>query len=81
MDELGKHIERTLKERGFCVVLEDELQRCRPSEKIKRAEREKQIETFAESHGWTVSIFSADSGAIRAIFEGPHRISWVSSWS
>ena len=51
MDELGKHIERTLKERGFCVVLEDELQRCWPSEKIKRAEREKQIETFAESHG------------------------------
>ena len=52
MTELAKHIERTLKERGFCVVFEDELERCWPSGEIKPADREEQIETFAESHGW-----------------------------
>ena len=69
MDELAKHIERSLKERGFCVVLEDELERCWPSGKINGADREKDIESFAESHGWIVSILDADSGAKRAIFE------------
>jgi len=68
MDELAKHIERSLKERGFYVVLEDELERCWPSEKIRRADREKQIQTFAKSRGWIVSILNTDSG-MRAIFE------------
>ena len=68
MDELAKHIERSLRERGFCVVLEDELERCWPSEKIKRADREKDIQSFAESRGWNVSILNTDSG-MRAIFE------------
>src|SRR5215470_3614819 len=49
--ELAKHIERNLRERGFCVVLEDELERCRPTEKIERGDREKQIQTFAKSRG------------------------------
>jgi hypothetical protein len=71
MAELAKHIERTLKERGFCVVFEDDLERCWPSEEIEPADREEQIETFAESHGWMVSILNTDSGVIRAIFEGP----------
>ena len=69
MDELAKHIERSLRERGFCVVLEDELERCWSSEKSDREDREKQIQTFAKSHGWMVSILDADSGAKRAIFE------------
>jgi hypothetical protein len=68
MDELAKHIERSLKERGFCLVLEDELERCWPSEKIKGADREKQIQTFAKSRGWIVSILDTDSGVMRAIF-------------
>jgi len=74
MTELTKHIERTLKERGFSVVFEDEWERCWRSEEIKPADREEQIETFAESHGWIVSILNTDSGVIRAIFEGapPH---------
>jgi hypothetical protein len=72
MDELAKHVERSLKERGFCVVLEDELERCWPSEKIKRADREKQIQTFAKSRGWIVSIPNTDSGA-RAVFEAAPR--------
>ena len=75
MDELAKHIERSLRERGFCVVLEDELERCWPSEKTKCADREKQIQTFAESRGWIVSILNTDSGVMRAIFEGPDSIS------
>jgi hypothetical protein len=69
MDELAKHIERTVKERGFCLVLEDELERCWPSEKIRHADREEQIQTFAKSHGWIVSILNTDSGVMRAIFE------------
>jgi hypothetical protein len=68
MDTLAEHIERCLKEREFCLVFEDELERCWPSEKIKPAEREKQIQTFAKSHGWTVSILNTDSGVVRAIF-------------
>jgi hypothetical protein len=68
MDELAKHIGRSLKERGFCIVFEDELERCWPNEKIDRGDREEQIQTFAKSHGWMVSILNTDSGAMRAIF-------------
>ena len=74
MDELAKHIEWCLKEREFCVVFEDELERCWSIEKIKRADREKQIQAFAKSHGWIALILDTDSGAIRAILEEPHRI-------
>jgi hypothetical protein len=31
-------------------------------------EREKQIQAFAESRGWNVSIHNSDSGFTRAIF-------------
>ena len=72
MDELAKHIERSLKERGFCVVLEDELERCWPSAEINLADREKDIESFAESRGCKVSILNTDSGA-RAVFEAAPR--------
>jgi hypothetical protein len=68
MDELAKQIERRLKERAFHLVLEDELERCWPSEKIKPADREKQIQTFAKSRRWIASILDTDSGVIRAIF-------------
>jgi hypothetical protein len=68
MGELAKNIERSLKERGFCLVLEDELERCWPSARIKGADREKQIQTFAKSRGWIASILNADSGVMRAIF-------------
>ena len=67
MDELAKRVERTLKELGFCVVFEDELQCCWLSEKIKHAEREKQIHAFAKSYGWIVSILNTDSGVMRAL--------------
>jgi hypothetical protein len=68
MDELAKHIEQRLKERGFCLVLEDALERCWPSHEINRPDREEQIETFAKTHGWMVSFLTADSGVMRAIF-------------
>jgi len=68
MDTLAKHIERCLKKREFCLVFEDELERCWPSKKMERAEREKQIQAFGESHGWSVSILNTDSGLSRAIF-------------
>ena len=69
MDRLAKRIVRDLEERHFCLVLEDELERCWPSEKIEPAKREKQIQTFAELHGWSVSILNTDCGLMRAIFE------------
>jgi len=69
MDELAKDIERSLRERGLCVVLEDELERCWPTGKINRGDRKKDIEFFAESRGWNVSILNTDSGVVRAIFE------------
>ena len=68
MHKLATHTERSLKERGFCVVFEDELERCWRIEKIKRADREKQIQTFAKSREWIVSILNTDFG-MRAIFE------------
>ena len=67
LERLAKHIARQLKERKFCLVFEDQLERCWPSERIKRAERESQIQAFAKSRGWSASILDSDSG-IRAIF-------------
>jgi len=71
MDELARHIEQSLRERGFCVVFEDELECCWPSEKIDLGDREETIQSFAKSRGWTVSVLT-DSGAARAIFERPY---------
>ncbi len=69
MDELAKHIERTLKEREFCLVFEDELERCWPSQKMDDpSERENQIQAFAKSHGWSASVLNTDSGLVRALF-------------
>ena len=73
MDVLAKQIEWGLKERGFCIVLEDELERCWPSQKLKPVDREEQVETFAEQRGWLVSILNTDSGVMRAIFSPSSR--------
>jgi hypothetical protein len=69
MDELARNIEQSLKERGFCVVFGDELERCWPSEKIDLGDREETIQSFAKSRGWIVSVLNNDSGGTRAIFE------------
>ena len=68
MDRLANHIERTLEERGFCVVFEDDLKRCWPSNQISEAERKSEIHSFAESRGWSATILDGVFGT-RAIFE------------
>lgn len=67
LNELTKRISGQLKERGFCLVFAAELERCWPSEEIEAVEREREIEAFAKSNGWSVSILDVDSGT-RAIF-------------
>ena len=68
MDRLAGRIERDLEERHFCVVFEDEIERCWPKEKLDQMERERQIQGFAKSHGWSVSIHDFESGRIGALF-------------
>ena len=67
MDRLAKRIGRDLEERHFCVVFEDEIERCWPKEKLVQMEREEEIQAFAESHGWNASIHNSE-GLTRAIF-------------
>jgi hypothetical protein len=69
MKTLAEQIAQQLKNRAFCVVFEDELERCWPRKKNRRAERERQIQAFAESRGWSAFIHDSDSGQIRAIFQ------------
>jgi len=64
---LTEHIAQQLKERGFCVVFTDDLERCWPSSEMSEAERERKIQDFAESHGWTAAI--QGGFATRAIFQ------------
>jgi len=56
VDKLAKHIEKHLEEREFCVVFEDEVERCWPRKKIKRAELQNQIQAFANSRGWSTFV-------------------------
>jgi hypothetical protein len=67
---LAQHITQQLKERGFCVVFEHDLERCWPSSGMSRAERERKIQDFAESQGWTAAILDAGFST-RAIFQKP----------
>jgi superfamily II DNA/RNA helicase len=64
---LAEHIAQQLKERGFCVVFEGDLERCWSSGGMSRAERERKIQDFAESQGWTAAIQAGF--ATRAIFQ------------
>ena len=65
---LTEHIAQQLKERGFCVVFDGDLERCWPSSGMSQAERERKIQDFAESQGWTAAILEAGF-ATRAIFQ------------
>ena len=67
MDRLARRVERELEERHFCVVFEDELERCWPSEELEALERHTQIEAFAKSRGWNAFIHNSE-GLTRAIF-------------
>jgi hypothetical protein len=74
LQRLARDIATRLEQREFCLVFEDELERCWPSEDMESIERENQINAFAKSHGWTVSVLSVDSGS-RAIFR--KRDTWI----
>jgi hypothetical protein len=67
---LAKHVAARLRERAFCVVFEDDLERCWPSATLERAVREEEIQSFARSQGWVAVILTGDAG-IRAIFSKP----------
>ena len=67
MKTLAEQIAARLGEQAFCVVFEDDLERCWPSNKIVAAKRNREIENFAESHGWTAAILEGAFGT-RAIF-------------
>ena|SRR5215510_8914754 len=68
LESLARHIEWHLKERPFYVVFEDELQRYWLTEKINDSELERQIQAFAESHGWNVFIHNTHADRTRAVF-------------
>ena len=65
---LAKHIATHLGERAFCVVFENDLERCWPRKEMARSEREREIQAFAESHGWTAAVVEGAFGN-RVIFE------------
>jgi hypothetical protein len=66
MKTLAEHIAQQLKEREFCVVFENDLERCWPRKEMSRTKREKEIQGLAESQGWTAAILDSGFGA-RAI--------------
>ena len=67
MKTLTKQIATRLGEETFCVVFEDDLERCWPSNKMPPAKRNNEIQNFAESQGWTAAILEGAFGT-RAIF-------------
>jgi len=67
MKTLTKDIAARLEERPFCVVFEDDLERCWPSDEMAEAKREREIQNFAISQGWTAAILEGTFGT-RAIF-------------
>ena len=66
---LAKHIAEQLEERGFCVVFEDDLNRCWPSNDMEPTTRLREIHCFAEAHGWSAAIVDTGLLGTRAIFE------------
>jgi hypothetical protein len=69
MKTLAKHVAAQLEERAFCVVFENDVERCWPSNKMTPAKREIEIQSFAESQGWTAAVLEGGFGT-RAIFRG-----------
>jgi hypothetical protein len=68
LDALAIHIEWRLKDRCFCIVFEDQVERYWPSKRLTEMERERQIQAFAESHGWSAFMHKTDFDRTRAIF-------------
>ena len=64
---LAKHVAARLAERAFCVVFEDDVEHCWPRKKMTRPKRERKIQSFAESQGWTAAMVEGVFG-MRVIF-------------
>jgi len=75
MKILAKHVANQLEERGFCVVFEDDLERCWPSREMTRSVRESSIQAFAESQDWDATILEGEFGT-RAIFQKTETSGW-----
>ena len=67
---LAKYVAARLRERAFCVVFEDDLERAWPSKGMASEIRERRIQDFAESQGWSAAIVESGFGT-RAVF---HRL-------
>jgi hypothetical protein len=65
---LTEHIAAQLDERTFCVVFENDLKRCWPSNPMAEDEGNSEIHRFAKSHGWSATILEGVFGT-RAIFQ------------
>jgi hypothetical protein len=68
MKILAKHVAAWLEERAFCLVFEGDLERCWPRTGMARSEREREIQNFAKSQGWTAAIVEGAFGT-RIIFQ------------
>jgi hypothetical protein len=68
MKILAKHVAVRLEKRAFCVVFEGDLERRWPRQLFKRPERERKIQNFAKSQGWTAAIVEGAFGT-RVIFK------------
>ncbi len=66
MKALAKRIQKSLNNKKAVTILESELERVWPSERIKRLEREKKIHAFAEAYGLEAYVW--DPG-IRVVFK------------
>jgi hypothetical protein len=67
---LANHVSAELEKRPFCVVFENDLNRCWPNNPKEAAERNSEIHRFAESHGWSATILEGVFGT-RALFQRP----------
>jgi hypothetical protein len=64
---LAKHVAVRLRERAFCVVFEDDLERGWPSKGMAPEIRGRTIQDFAESQGWSAAIVDSGFGT-KAVF-------------
>jgi hypothetical protein len=67
MKILAKHVAARFEKLAFCVVFEGDLERCWPSNKMRRTKRKREIQSFAESQGWTAAVLEGGFGT-RAVF-------------
>jgi hypothetical protein len=67
MKTLANQVGAKLEKRAFCVVFENDVERCWPSNKMTRTKRKEEIQSFAESQGWNATVLEGAFG-IRVVF-------------